>query len=244
MIEKTWKKSTFVYNTSMKYIIGIDEAGRGPWAWPIVVGGFLCTTIFDFHIFAPQLQDSKQMKPRDRETIFSRIEKVLENTNCRYHFAYRDADEIDKIWIREANRQCMEETIMGLLQYVDETSEFSIFIDGCDNFTFCIEWIKYINAKKWQPFVPQESTNKKMITYIIGGDEKIPVISTASVIAKVIRDRMMCEFHEEFPKYRFDLHKGYGTKKHQEEMLNYGITPVHRKSYAPVKRLIFTGASI
>lgn len=70
------------------------------------------------------------------------------------------------------------------------------------------------------------------------------MVAAASVVAKVIRDQMMCDFHEEFPVYGFNEHKGYGTTKHQEALINYGITPIHRKSYAPVKTLISSGTSV
>lgn len=104
IIGKTWKKATFEYSTPdklsniiMHYIIGIDEAGRGPWAGPIVAGGFMCPVDFDFGVFAPHLDDSKKMTESEREEIFGRIEKVMESNICRYHFAYREAHDIDKI---------------------------------------------------------------------------------------------------------------------------------------------------
>ena len=82
------------------------------------------------------------------------------------------------------------------------------------------------------------------ITYLIGGDALSPVISAASVVAKVTRDRMMCDFHEDFPEFGFFEHKGYGTRKHRESLLNYGITPLHRKSYEPMKSLILNSSSV
>ena len=80
--------------------------------------------------------------------------------------------------------------------------------------------------------------NQRMLTYLIAGDKSVPVISAASVIAKVSRDRLMCEYSEKFPVYGFETHKGYGTKKHRDALINYGITSIHRKSYEPIKRLI------
>ena len=65
-------------------------------------------------------------------------------------------------------------------------------------------------------------------------------ISAASIVAKVTRDRMMCDFSLKYPDYHFDRHKGYGTRRHYEALIHYGITPLHRKSYAPVKRLILS----
>lgn len=82
------------------------------------------------------------------------------------------------------------------------------------------------------------------IYYRIGGDKSSLAISAGSIVAKVTRDRMMCDFHEDFPEYGFDSHKGYGTRKHSEALLHYGITPLHRKSYTPVKRLISSTVSL
>jgi ribonuclease HII len=79
------------------YIIGIDEAGRGPWAGPVVAGGFMCPIDFDFRVFSPYLDDSKKMTEPEREEVFGRIEKVMESNICRYHFAYREAHDIDTL---------------------------------------------------------------------------------------------------------------------------------------------------
>lgn len=96
----------------------------------------MCPVDFDFSVFAPYLTDSKKMSEKEREEVFGRIEKVMEADICRYHFAYRDASDIDILGIREANRQCMEEVILGLLQYVHPESRVQICIDGCDNYVF------------------------------------------------------------------------------------------------------------
>lgn len=267
----------------MHYIIGIDEAWRGPWAWPVVAGGFMCAIDFDFWVFAPYLTDSKAMSERDRDHVFAMIEKVMEEDICRYHFAYRDASYIDGVWIREANRQCMEEVILSLLQYRDPSDTISIYIDGCDNYTFCIDGFEYIFAKKKSRRSIEKNGNNSChsagihfscthenqaslctkddfkrdssasfavtkennsLTYLIGGDVLSPIISAASVVAKVTRDKMLCDFHEDFPEYGFDSHKGYGTSKHRDALIHYGITPIHRKSYEPMKSLILEESSI
>lgn len=229
----------------------------------------MCPLYFDFGVFAPYLDDSKKMTESEREEIFGRIEKVMESNICRYHFAYRESYEIDKIWIREANRQCMQEVILGLLQYTSDTDTIYISIDGCDNYEFGIDGFEYIFAKKksrkkictisdtWWDMEGRIASKEvsrishksslitpNTITYLIDGDSLSPVISAASVVAKVTRDRMMCDFHEDFPEYGFASHKGYGTRKHREAMIHYGITPIHRKSYAPVKSLILGETSI
>jgi ribonuclease HII len=225
------------------YHIWVDEAGRWPWAWPVVAGGFLCETWFDFGQFSWKINDSKKIQEKNRENLFSDIERIMGYGWCRYTFSYRDAEVIDSIGIREANRQCMEEVIIWLLQYIEEEEEIHIHIDGCDNYIFGVDNFEYIFAKKkeWRKI---NIWNPKTIEYIIHGDALIPEISCASIVAKVTRDRMMCDFHEDFPLYWFDSHKGYGTSKHHLALLNYGITPIHRKSYAPVKKLILGDFSL
>lgn len=263
------------------FIIGIDEAGRWPWAGPVVAGGFMCPVDFDFSVFAPYLDDSKKMTEKEREEVFARIEKVMEANICRYHFAYREAHDIDTLGIREANRQSMEEVLLWLLQYIDPDADISVYIDGCDNYQFDVGTFEYVFAKKRKKSTKNEDDNfchpvgisfswmhentvysfskddferdssflgmtkqNNKISYCVHGDALIPAISAASVVAKVTRDRMMCDFHEDFSEYGFDTHKGYGTRKHHDALINYGISPIHRKSYAPVKSLISAPSSL
>ncbi len=94
-----------------------------------------------------------------------------------------------------------------------------ILIDGRDNYLF-------------------ENIDNDMVRYIVRGDLTQKCISAASIVAKVTRDRKMCDFSVEYRGFYFDLHKGYGTRKHEEALMVYAITPIHRKSYAPIKRLI------
>ncbi len=191
---------------------------------------------------------------------------------CQYAFSYRDASVIDLVWIREANRGSMQDVLLSLLQFVGIEDTYEVYIDGCDNYQFDNFDGAYIFAKKRKKnrkndTMSNESSHALLgehlsalpkdilstwewqksrytISYSINGDALIPVVAAASIIAKVIRDQMMCDFHEEFSLYGFNEHKGYGTTKHQEALINYGITPIHRKSYAPVKTLISSGTSV
>ena len=113
----------------------------------------------------------------------------------------------------------MEGALRKILEQIPLDHIEQIQIDGKDNYTF-------------------SSIPSSKVSYIIRGDLTEPVISAASIVAKVSRDRRLCDFSVEYPLYGFSSHKGYGTKKHQDALLSYGITPLHRKSYAPVKRLI------
>ncbi len=302
---------------SKHYIIGIDEAGRGAWAWPVVAWGFLVEKHLSSTLSKtiPGIKDSKKLDRKKREDIFSTIEYLTHKNECQFAFAYRDAHIIDSIWIREANRECMEDIILSLMQFIEDSDTVEIWIDGCDNYTFAVEDFDYAFAKKkvrWKTingekgshlddkqliggsggkhclsddenletaeqsekervwFTPEtfrtfghESTEKPIdtlvmgsiwkpqlwkekssITFLINGDNLHPIISLWSIIAKVVRDRIMCEYNEDFPLYGFSDHVGYGTRKHQEALNNYNITSIHRKSYAPVKRLISLVSSI
>jgi ribonuclease HII len=301
------------------YIIGIDEAGRGAWAWPVVAGWFMIeqTWLSWLSSTIPEIKDSKKLSKKERENIFSTIEYLSHKSECQFTFAYRDAEVIDAVGIREANRFCMEDIILSFLQYIETWDTVEIWIDGCDNYTFAVEDFEYLFAQKkkkrtqirwyikngetegdklfesdhkqWKWWalanVPQEyfqcddvakgqflspsepfvsfqlwkerntfgnkSTEEllllwkeRTISYLINGDDILPIISLGGIIAKVVRDRMMCEYSEDFPLYWFDEHVGYGTRKHSDALHNYNITPIHRKSYAPVKRLISGVSSI
>jgi ribonuclease HII len=236
-----------------KYVIGIDESGRGPWAGPVVAGGWMAESSLAPGLLdsLAWLTDSKMLTPDQRETLYHEIERMQHRDECQYAFSYRDADVIDAIGIREANRQCMQDVLLSLLQFTTDDDMIEIDIDGCDNYEFDVGDIAYIFAvkkKRWvkkdSPITVSSTESSLSAEYVIGGDRLIPAISAASIIAKVTHDRMMCDFHEDFPMYGFDTHKGYGTSRHREAILNYGITPLHRKSYEPMKSLILASTSI
>jgi ribonuclease HII len=84
------------------------------------------------------LDDSKSLTEQKREKLFAEIERMQHRNECQYAFSYRDADVIDAIGIREANRQCMQDVLLSLLQFTDEQDSIEIFIDGCDNYQFDI----------------------------------------------------------------------------------------------------------
>lgn len=194
------------------------------------------------------LTDSKKLSTQKRESLYNSIEHLFELGKVYYSFAYRDAEKIDEIGIRNANQESMQDIILTFLSYIDSDNSIDIYIDGCDNYHFQIDGFLYEYAQKRNskkiPIQQTYSLSDRLIHFVIDGDISIPSISAASIVAKVLRDRMMSEFHEDFPEYGFDLHKGYGTRKHQEALINYGITPIHRKSYAPIKRLIFANPSV
>ena len=136
----------------------------------------------------------------------------------------------------------MEDVIRELTSQLDNDDMVEIWIDGRDNYRFQLDR-RDIGYEFEPPFRREAGTfltgnETTKIIYRVHGDGLHRHISAASIVAKVVRDHMMCEYSEKFPDYFFDLHKGYGTAKHREMLLKYGITPLHRKSYAPVKALI------
>lgn len=200
------------------YLIWVDEAWRGAWAWPVVAWAFCVEFDFDFSVL-PWLTDSKKLSPEKRERLFQTLEKLKKEGKCFATFGESSAEIIDTVGIREANRLAMKSALASILNGLPKGVNYSILIDGRDNYAF-------------------EGIGKEKVKYIVKWDLTEPVISAASIVAKVTRDRKMCDFSADCPEYWFSLHKGYGTKKHEEALHYYGIHSLHRKSYAPVKALI------
>ncbi len=187
-------------------ICGIDEAGRGPLAGPVVAGAVHLPYPVSPHpkggwiVGDCRLFDSKQLDEKEREKTYSWIIQ-----NCPYGVSMVHADEIDAIGILEATNRAMQEAVAMLAQTITPTY---LLVDGRDAF-----WFDY----------PHSS--------VIKGDSLEPSIAAASIIAKVTRDRMMIEAHQQFPLYGFDGHKGYGAPLHIEMIKAHGPTPLHRLSY-------------
>lgn len=198
-------------------IIGIDEAGRGPLAGPVAVGGVrISQRIKDKgqkmrDIFFG-IKDSKQLTERQREEWFLFLTTHPELV-CAVAFV--SPAMIDRINIRNA-------TLLGAARVYRKLARAGgmkrgggsppprVLLDG-------------------GLFLPASICASQET--IIKGDEKIPLIAAASIIAKVKRDRLMRRLHKKYPEYRFDLHKGYGTALHREMIQKYGRCEIHRKSF-------------
>lgn len=190
-----------------RLIAGVDEAGRGPLAGPVVVAA----VILDERPDLPGLDDSKRLTPKRRERLYALI--------CEQALAWSvveiPVDEIDRINILQA-------TLLGMRLAVENLrpSPQRILIDG-----------------NRAPKVAGD------VRTIVQGDRFVPEISAASILAKVSRDRRMRELHQQFPQYGFDQNKGYGTADHLRRLERFGPCPMHRRSFAPVKRLLRTLAN-
>ena len=157
------------------------------------------------------LTDSKKLSEKKREALYNQI-----TSECYWSFAQSNSNEIDQINILEATMLAMKKAVEQLMLLLEDNSQtISVLVDGnrCPDIENC--------------------------RAIIKGDLTEPVISAASIIAKVTRDRQMIALDQEYPEYGFAKHKGYGTRAHLEALANFGpIQGQHRFTFAPVKKLI------
>jgi ribonuclease HII len=183
-----------------RIVAGVDEAGLGPMAGPIVV----CSCVIqDRTLIDPSIDDSKKLSRATREKLFPKIVD-----NFIYGIAVIAPHIIDEYGLSHAWERGIREAVQNIPIKPDV-----IIIDG--------------NKKVIIEGITTES--------IIKGDSKSYSIAAASIIAKVTRDRIMCDLHKEYPEYGFNKHVGYCTKAHIEALRKFGVTDQHRKSYAPVK---------
>lgn len=204
-------------------IIGVDEAGRGAWAGPVVAGA--CVFIGRKPKFYRELNDSKKLSPQKREWLFEEIISAAKWWKIIYGVGIIDSTIIDRVGIREANRLAMEQAMKQIFTQIPLDQIWKIQIDGRDNYQF-------------------RDINPETIEYIVRWDSFIKKIQAASIIAKVTRDRAMREYAEQFIDYGFEQHKGYGTRLHAHSLEVHWPIPIHRTSYAPIKNLILERESI
>ena len=191
--EKKARKAGF------KRIAGVDEAGRGPLAGPVVAAALL----LEKTSFKNRIDDSKKLTPKARLLAYEEILK-------KAHIGLGIVSEkvIDEINIYNATIMAMDQAVKRLCPKPD-----FLLIDGR---------------------VKVSAKCKK--SFIIGGDSKSLSIACASIIAKVTRDKIMCEYHNKYPQYGFLRHKGYPTKEHKRCLRKHGPSPIHRLTFKPVKK--------
>ena len=193
---------------SFTLIAGIDEAGRGALAGPVVAAAVILPLKDQVETLLDGVNDSKQLTAKRRESLFDLI--------CQHALAYgigqQPASVIDEIGILPANRLAMGTAVSQLTP----APQF-LLIDG-------------------RIRLPQLNTPQKSI---VRGDSKSLSIAAASILAKVTRDRLMCELDGQFPHYGFAQHKGYGTELHRAAITQHGPCPQHRHSFAPIRRPLF-----
>ena len=183
-------------------VAGIDEAGRGPLAGPVVAAAVILPPGFEL----PGLNDSKQLSAKKREALYTAL---MEDPAVKKSVAQASVEEIDRLNILRATHLAMARAAQGL----SPLPQLCI-IDGLP-----------------VPNFPLPSRN------LVKGDARCLSIAAASILAKVTRDHMMIEYDRIYPEYGFAKHKGYGTKQHMEAIRQYGLSPIHRRSFITDKVL-------
>ena len=196
-----------LWSAGVTRVAGVDEAGRGPLAGPVVAAAAIlppCWLQTGLPAALVGLNDSKQLTESQRETFFQFITACGE---IEFGIAEISAAVIDEINILQATHRAMNDALARLNPLPPHA-----LVDGRP--------VKTLR-------VPQ--------TAIVKGDARSYSIAAASVLAKVTRDRLMLKFHSEFPAYGFAQHKGYGTAKHLAAIAKHGACPIHRLTFAPLK---------
>lgn len=197
-----------VASPSLGWIAGVDEAGRGPLAGPVVVAAVV------FDPTRPRingLNDSKQLNAARRETLYPRIvERAL-----AYSIVFVEVDDIDRMNIFQATMHGMRQAVAAVTAGLDPKR--------------CVARIDGNHLPKPLPCRGEAW---------IGGDARDRTIMAASILAKVARDRAMVALHALHPEYGFDGHKGYSTPAHLAALRRYGPCPAHRRSFAPVREAL------
>lgn len=200
---------------AQKFIIGIDEVGRGPLAGPVGVCGVLISEK-QYRNFKKELKknlkitlhDSKKLSEKNRELWFKKINEWRKIGFLDFYYCADSAQNIDKIGISNSIKKCVAK-ILQKLEATNKPTDYKILLDGA------------LHA-------PQEFLDQKTI---IRGDEKEPIISLASIVAKVTRDKYMKKIAYKFAEYDFEINKGYGTLAHRRAIRKYGMTMLHRRSF-------------
>ncbi len=197
-------------------LIGVDEAGRGPLAGPVVAGAAVvgadlvgadlraCPTPTNAISI---LNDSKKLTEKQRELIFAELPH-----HCKYHsIGEASSQEIDDIGILNATFLAMRRALAQIISQLKEKNlPYKILVDG------------NLHIRE---------IDKDLQIPIVKGDGRVACIAAASIFAKVHRDRLMVKFAEQFPNYGFEKHKGYGTKAHIDAIRKFGQCEIHRRSF-------------
>jgi ribonuclease HII len=190
------------YTGTMRWLIGIDEAGRGPLAGPVAVGVCVAPDGFDLTPLAG-IRDSKKLSEKQREGWYGTLTTL---PDIRYAVSMVSAGHIDRHGIQHAIRTTLSHALARLAL---DPRECTVLLDGG------------LRA-------PNEYADQ---TTIVRGDATEPLISAAAILAKVTRDRYMVGQADIYPAYGFEVHKGYGTAKHREAIRVHGVSPLHRSTF-------------
>ncbi len=199
------------YSQGYSVIAGVDEAGCGPLAGPVVA----CAVVLPRGYFNPFIYDSKKVSSQLRKELCEIISSVAIDIGI----GLASNVEIDKFNIRRATKLAMLRALLDL-----EITPEVVLVDG-----------NYFDVNLW---MLNNRAKKIVVKNVIKGDRKSISIASASIIAKVLRDELMEYYDKIFPGYNFLKHKGYPTKEHLSAIKKLGLTEIHRRSYKPVREIL------
>lgn len=196
-------------------VVGVDEAGRGPWAGPVVAAAVTAGAAAVQRTAG--VTDSKKLSEAQREAVFA---ELTSDPDIRYEVVVVGRERIDRTNILAAAHEAMAKAVKQLQKKLPQAQRGAVLVDG--------------------NLIPKqlESSSCKAV---VGGDRTCFEIAAASVLAKVTRDRHMRKLHNKFPDYGFDSHKGYGTAAHQAALQRLGPCTEHRTTFQPLKGFLATG---
>ena len=205
-----FKYENNLWNSNINVIVGVDEVGRGPLAGPIVTCAVGWTKeIIENILKIPYkkellllVNDSKKLSEKKRNLLSDFIKKECLN----YSMCELPSDEIDKNGVGETNKKALICAVSALSKKIQVGHVLIDYFSVCDELN-----------------IPETAIKK--------GDQLSFSIASASIIAKVYRDKLMRKYHTKFPQYGFDTNVGYGTKKHIQAIKKYGYSPIHRRSF-------------
>lgn len=206
-----FKEERKLWKQGIKTVIGIDEAGRGPLAGPVVACALSLNPRFLVKNSKLKVNDSKKLTLLEREKLFVFL---TNHKDVKWGIGRVSEKIIDKINILEATKLAMKKAVKSLEKKLKSKNPGFLILDG--NFRIDID-------------IPQKS--------VVKGDEKVFSCAAASVLAKVTRDRIMVKYHKEYPPYGFNRHKGYPTESHFKALKKYGPCKIHRRTFWPVRAL-------
>jgi ribonuclease HII len=195
-----------------RYVYGVDEAGRGPWAGPVAAGIVaLPLDRADLPELLKGVKDSKQMTHRQREAAAGMIKSIA----LAWGVGSASADEISVLGLTAGVKLAMQRAL-----------DLAVISSGFQPDYLLMDKMHWTEIES----IPHQN--------LVKGDQLSLSIAAASVLAKTWRDEFMLELHAEFPYYGFDHNKGYGTEAHRAALATYGVSPVHRRNYAPVQAFL------
>ena len=195
-------------------VAGVDEAGRGPWAGPVLAAAVILDPARLPQALLDRLDDSKALKPAERESVFAELTTAAAAGQATIGLGRAEVEEIDRLNILQATMTAMARAIEAIAAG-GKPGPKAALIDG--------------NRLPKLP-CPAEA--------VVKGDGRSLSIAAASIVAKVNRDREMAALASRFPGYGWERNQGYGTAEHQAALKELGVTPAHRRSFRPVRELL------